>query len=168
MSTFPFWLLSFDLREDVETQVLEVLTAVGLGQDPDPVDLDRVPPVPRYYLEQPRRMQRDQVEPGVGTPVRLARSSTTGLLTLTIEFAQHDDEFANGGWRFWLWVLSLAHRPSQVEGRHVLGLHGLYRGDAESHVIQIDAEGVTEDGQLTRFAELDEALDDEAGEGFWS
>lgn len=158
MSTYPFWLLSFELRDDVEAHVLEVLSAVGRGRAPDPADLERLPPVPRSYLQQPEQMQSDQGRTLAGTPVRLAEGSRPGALTLTIEFAQHDDEFAGGGWAFWLWVLDLARRPSPGEGRSVLGLHGSRRGDADSRVVSIDAEGITEDGQLITFADIDAGL----------
>lgn len=167
MSAYPFWLLSFDLRDDLEPHVLRVLCAVGRGDPPDPTDLGRVPPAPRFYLEQPRRMQSDQGEPVAGTPVRVAHSSSPGVLMMTVEFAQHDDEFANGGWRFWLWVLSLARRPRPGQRREVLGHHGLYRGDSESQLVYIAGEGVTENGRLVQFSEIDRELATESDGDFW-
>lgn len=161
VSTYPFWLFSFDLREDLEPHVLAVLAAVGRGDSPNPGDLDRLPQVPRHYLAQPRRMQGDQGEPVAGTPIRIAHSGIGGWLTLTIEFAQHGNEYANGGWLFWMWVVSLARRPPSGEGRDVLGYHGMYRGDYDSQVVYIDATGVTENGVLVPFTEIDAVLADE-------
>ena len=165
MSTYPFWLLSFELREDLPTQVLEVLCAVGRGDVPDPADLACLPPVVRHYLQDPGRMQSDQGQAVCGTPVRIAPSAWGGPLTMTIEFSQHDDEFANGGWLFWSWVLSLARRPGPGEGGRVLGYHGLYRGDSASHLMLLYEAGVTEDGRLLPFADLDSALAEEIDRG---
>lgn len=104
MSTYPFWLLSFGLRGDLQPQVMEVLCAVGRGDTPDPADLDRLPPAPRHYLQDLGRMHSDQGQAVCGTPVRTAPSAWGGgPLTMTIEFSQHDDDYANGGWLFWLW-----------------------------------------------------------------
>lgn len=111
MSTYPFWLLSFRVREDLDPHVVNVLCAVGRGDLPDAADLDRLPESIRPYLEEPGRMQSDQGEAVAGTPFRLAKSlhnpervgtglTEVGPLELTIEFAQRDDEFANGGWLF--------------------------------------------------------------------
>ena len=166
MSTYPFWLLSFELREDVDPQVVAVLSAVGCGDPADPLDLDRLPRGLWSYLGQPGQLQSDQGETVAGTPVRLARSGA-GAVVLTIEFAQHDDEFANGGWLFWLWVLGLARRPEPTQGRLVLGYHGLYRGDSESQLVHLDADGVTEGAQRISFAEIDAALA-EADDAFWT
>lgn len=81
MSTYPFWLLSFDLRAGVEPHALDVLSAVGRGDDPDPAALDRLPPVPRFYLADSRRLQSDQGETVAGTPVRIAHRAMAGVLT---------------------------------------------------------------------------------------
>jgi hypothetical protein len=102
VSTYPFWLLTFDMRDDIEEHVLEVLQAVGNATEADPVYLGRLPAEVRSRLQDPQRMQGDQVEPTAGTPVRLARNSLSGRRTITLEFCQHDDEIANGGWVFYL------------------------------------------------------------------
>lgn len=57
-----------------------------------------------------------------------------------------------------LWVLSLARRPAPGDMGEVLGYHGLYRGDYDSKLVYIDADGVTENDRLVTFAEMDAAL----------
>jgi hypothetical protein len=158
VSTYPFWLLTFDLREDLEEHVLEVLSAVGDGAKADPAHLLRLPDEVRSYLQEPERMQSDQGAPVAGTPVRIARNRLTGLLTLTFEFCQHDDQFANGGWLFYLWVLNLAHRPGADEARTVIGHHGLYRNDSHASLVYMDGNGVTEHDMLMPFAEIEAVL----------
>lgn len=158
VSTYPFWLLTFDVRDDIEEHVLEVLRAVGNATEPDPVHLDRLPAGVRSCLQDPQRMQRDQFEPAAGTPVRLARNSFSGRRTITVEFCQHDDVFANGGWVFYLWILNLVHRPHPSKGRTAMGQYGLYRGDAASVLIWVDANGVTEGDRTWTFADIEAAL----------
>jgi hypothetical protein len=103
-------------------------------------------------------MQGDQIEPVAGTPVRLARNSFSGRRAITVEFCQHDDDLANGGWVFYLWILNLVHRPYPDEGRTAIGHHGLCRGDAGAVLVWVDANGVIEGDRIWTFAEIDAVL----------
>jgi hypothetical protein len=158
VSTYPFWLLTFDVRDDLEEHVLDVLQAVAEGTEPDPAHLERLPADVRSCLQEPRRLLDDQVGPAAGTPVRMARNSFSGRWTITVELCLHDDAFADRGWLFYLWILDLAHRPHLREGRTVIGHHGPHRGDPASVLVWIDAEGVTEGDLTWPFTEIEAAL----------
>ncbi|MGB3592801.1 MAG: hypothetical protein WA994_01365 [Ornithinimicrobium sp.] len=84
-----------------------------------------------------------------------------GVNLLSIELCQHDDEFANGGYEFWLWLHLLMEPPPT--GREVIGVHGLYRRDSESVLVTVDADGVVE-GERPRvtFGEIRETLRSQA------
>lgn len=157
MSTYPFWSLKFDMRPDVEAVTRRVLTAVAGDVRPRDDDLQQLHPVPRHYLADWRRMLSDEVEPMIGPPVRLSsdRRATEPASVLSIEFSQHDDEFANGGYLFWLWVLRLVARPTD-EFRHVIGLHGLYRGDYDTKLVYADRDGIVDYHRRMSFDELED------------
>ena len=158
MSAYPFWSVSFDLRKDVSSVERRVLAAVAVDQAPDPVDLEQLHPVLRYYLTDWRRMLTDEAEPRIGTPVRLRsdRAIEDPSVVVSIEFCQHDDEHANGGWVFWLWVCRLVAQPRSAE-RRVIGLHGMYRGDHATQLIYVDRAGFEENGARTSFEEIESA-----------
>jgi hypothetical protein len=146
MSAYPCWSLNFDLRSDLPTHVMSVLTDVAGDIIPDEAQLAELHPVVNFYLSDWRRMLRTESPPYVGSPIRLFRSRNRDLGEadcLSIEFCQHDDEHADGGWVFWLWVLSLAHRPRpHSTSKRMIGHTSLYRGDyAHPAVYFVDADG---------------------------
>lgn len=46
----------------------------------------------------------------------------------------------------------------------MLGHHGLYRGDGQAQVVYIDAEGITEDGRLMPFTEIEAGLAEDSND----
>ena len=86
---------------------------------------------------------------------------------MSIEFSQHDDEFANGGWIFWTWLLRLVERPEDDERRDVIGCHGLYRNDYGTRLIYDDSAGVQDGDQRISFDELDVSWDGLEGDEDW-
>lgn len=121
VSDYPTWSFRVPLRDDVDAATIRVLEAVARDAAPHAADLATLHPVVAYYLADWTRMLTGEVEPHVGPPVRLSGLGTRWPV-LTIEFSQHDDEHANGGWIMWVWVLQLAARPTR--GRSLIGLHG--------------------------------------------
>ncbi len=99
VSTYPYWSLSFPIRDDVDPVIVRVLQAVAADSIPEPVDLAALHPVPRYYLADWRRLLNGESEPFMGCPIRLSRDFL-GRQQMSIEFSQHDNECADGGWIF--------------------------------------------------------------------
>lgn len=161
MSTYPYWSLRFPMRADRAVEHA-ALAAVASGRAPEPDVLAALHPVVRYYLADATRFLAFEDGPRVGSPVRLARDPF-GSPQLSIEFCFHDDEFAGGGWLFWLWVLSLVQPPTRVPYRGVIGCHGLYPSDYELGLVTLTAEGVSErPGRVLTWAEMEEPLADRA------
>lgn len=163
MSAYPYWSLNFDLRADLPDHVMRVLTDVACDQAPPPQDLALLHPVVRFYLSDWKRMLVREIDPRVGSPIRLFRYPIRDLGegdSLSIEFSQHDDEHANGGWVFWLWLLSLVHRPApHPASRTMIGFEALYRGDTVSPTIYfVDSGGLDLGDRHLSFQEVDEAL----------
>lgn len=151
MSLYPFWSYRFDVRRDVAGPDLRVLEAVAADRPPAAADLGQLHPVVRHYLEDWRRLARDEIDPSFGPPVRLGTSPILAgepSWVLSVEFCLHDDEYADGGWVFDLWVLRLLARPTPPR-RVVIGMHGPYRGDPVTRLLHADAEGVREGDTLT-------------------
>lgn len=165
MSAYPYWSLNFDLRADLPNHVIRVLSDVAADRPPQPKDLSLLHPVVRFYLSDWRRMLVRETDPRVGSPIRLFRYWNADLGEadcLSIEFCQHDDEYANGGWVFWLWVLSLVHRPSPhpASGRNMIGFEGLYRGDGMPPSIYfVDHIGLDLGSRELSFQQVDESLE---------
>ncbi len=110
-------------------------------------------------------------DPRVGSPVRLFRHGHADrgkTDCLSIEFCQHDDEYANGGWVFWLWVLSLVRRPPpHPESRSMIGFEAAYRGDAVSPEIYfVDHTGLDLGGRHNSFQQIDETLEGALGHDY--
>lgn len=160
MSLYPFWSLDFELRADVPDNVVRVLHAVAENTSPATKDLAALPQFARRYLVDWHGMLSDEDEQVAGTPVRLYRARYASGLCLSIAFSQHDDEFADLGWLFWLWVLNLVRRPvgSDVQ---VVGWHGVYRFDAASSLVSVDVHGVHEGGSHIPWGYLEATLADE-------
>lgn len=163
MSAYPFWSLNFDLRGDLPEHVMRVLAEVAADRTPRPQDLALLHPVVRYYLADWRRMLVGEADPRVGSPIRLFRHWNQDLGEadcLSIEFCQHDDQYANGGWVFWLWVLSLVHRPKHHSvSRSMIGFNAMHRGDAVSPQIYfVDQDGLELGDLRMSFQEIDETL----------
>ena len=166
MSTYPFWSLNFDLRGDLPEHVVSVLTDVASDRASQPRDLAMLHPVVRFYLSDWRRMLVGERDPRVGSPIRLFRAGSSDLGEtdcLSIEFCQHDDEYANGGWVFWLWVLSLVRRPApHPASRRMIGFEAAYRGDAVSPTVYFaDHNGLDLGDRHLAFQEIDETLETE-------
>lgn len=111
----------------------------------------------------------DEEDPRVGSPVRMflhRHADLGGADGLSIEFCQHDDEYANGGWIFWLWVLSLVHRPSPgPASRSMIGFVAMYRDDGQAPAIYfVDHEGVELGGRHLTFQLIDQTLEAERDE----
>ena len=156
MSTYPFWSLSFPIRPDVDPATLRVLTAVASDVAPNDDDLERLHPVLRYYLADWSRLLADALPPFIGPPIRLSHDRRAGPhVLMSIEFSQHDDEFADGGWVFWTWVLRLVERPEGDPTRSVIGCHGLYRNDYDTRLIYVDSNGVLDGDTRISFDDLD-------------
>lgn len=164
VSAYPSWSFHLSLRDDIEPSVLRVLTAVARDVAPDPADLGALHPVPAHYLQDWRRMLTGELPPYVGPPVRL--SGAVGQEhCLTIEFSQHDDEHANGGWVLWVWVLQLAARSKYLTD---VGSHNFDRRDStQSRPILLDASGADMGGQRLSWAELDEIWADLTSDRQW-
>jgi hypothetical protein len=171
MSTYPFWSLNFDLRSDLPDHVMRVLADVAADRTPQPKDLALLHPVIRFYLSDWRRMLNGETDPRVGSPIRLFRHWNADLGEtdcLSIEFCQHDDEYAKGGWVFWLWVLSLVHRPTlHPVSRSMIGFKAMYRGDTKPPSIYfVDHDGL-ELGELRMsFQQIDETLETELDDDY--
>lgn len=158
MSTYPYWSLNFALRRDIDPAVIRVLGAVARQDAPSEEDLECLHPAAQAYLGHPERLEADMAYPSQGAPLRLA-TDRRGWHLLSIELCQHDDEFANGGFEFWLWLLLLLEPPPT--GREVIGVHGLYRRDSESVLVSVDTDGVVEgERPMVTFDEIREALHD--------
>lgn len=165
MSTYPFWSLNFDLRADVPDHVMRILEAVAADLRPDSADLRRLPSAVSHYLSDWRRLLVGEIEPFVGSPVRLFRRWNVDLGAeadgLSVEFCQHDDEYADGGWQFWVWVMSLVHRPTSghIRAKSMIGVHGMYRGDSEAPEIYfVYHEGIEAGSQQLSFSAIDEIV----------
>lgn len=171
MSTYPYWSLNFDLRADLPDHVRRVLADVAADRPPQSQDLASLHPVVRFYLSDWRRTLVGETDPRVGSPIRLFRHWNADLGEadcLSIEFCQHDDEYANGGWVFWLWVLSLAHRPTARAGsKTMIGIEALYRGDSASPCTYfVDHDGLHLGSRQLSFTEIDETLANQSDEDF--
>ena len=159
MSGYYFYSFHFAMRPDCGAAEA-ALSAVAEGRTPPDDLLDQLHPVARYYLSDPTRFLHDEAEPRVGTPVRLARSTSSGQPLLSIELCLHDDAFANGGYQFWLWILSLVDPPTSSR-RAVIGYSGLYRNDAVMRFAVATADGIIEnDGDLIPYDAITEQLAD--------
>ena len=166
MSAYPYWSLNFDLRDDLPERVMRVLSDVASDRAPRPQDLAVLHPVVRFYLSDWRRMLVGERDPRVGSPIRLFRSWSRELGEtdcLSIEFCQHDDEYANGGWVFWLWVLSLVHRPAlQPASKSMIGFAATYRGDSLPPTVYfVDHDGLDLGDRHWAFEEIDATLESE-------
>lgn len=161
MSGYLFWSLTFDLRPETPRDVVQVLSDVARDATPDRTQLATLHPVVRYYLSDWRRMVRTEKEPHHGTPIRVSRTLNAdggAVDCLSIEFCQHDDEYADGGWVFWLWVLGLAQRPSSGPKRFV-GYSSPRRGDPQYWPYFVTVDGVEFEERTMSFVELDAALE---------
>jgi len=155
MSAYPFWSLFFRVRPDIEPAALHVLQAVASNQPADQDDLAALHPVVRYYLSDWRRLLTDEQAPFFGPPLRLSQSnSSSPELLMSIEFSQHDDEHANGGYIFWLWLLRLVAQPNDPRFREVIGCHGLYRNDYDTKLVVVDDAGILDGDARITFDEL--------------
>jgi hypothetical protein len=140
MSSYPTWSLRIPLRSDVDPAALRVLEAVARDTPPPVEDLAQLHPVVAYYLGDWSRLHGPHSGPHVGPPLHLTGwgTSTPGL---SIEFTQHDDEFANGGWVLWVWLLLLAARPERDQ--IVVGHEGpTQRFDPNWRPVVIDTRGI--------------------------
>ena len=168
MSTYPSWSLFFRVRPDLDERARKVLEAVASDRPPEHDDLATLHPVVRYYLSDWHRLLAGEQGPFSGPPLRLSRSlSSNPELLMSIEFSQHDDEYANGGYVFWLWVLRLVARPDPATSREVIGCHGLYRNDDDTALVAVDAEGITDGGVQLSFDALDESWDQVESGSSW-
>lgn len=158
MSVHDFRALNFDLREDLPASTLRVLVANARDERPDETDLATLHPVVRWYLGDWRRMLDDEVEQVAGPSIRLSRLGRVvgeeHVLTLSIEYSQHDDEFANGGWIFWTWLYSLARREPSSRG--FIGYH-TYMRRQEQTAIRLTEGGIVEGTEL-RWQDLEDGL----------
>lgn len=160
MSAYPFWSLNFDLRSSIDDPVRDALTAVAKGEIGSPA-CSGIHPVVDYYLSDWRRLLRTtEREPYVGSPVRLFGDGESGRTTgLSIEFCQHDDEYANGGWLFSMWVLMLVAPPQQPH-RTMIGYESLFKGDNEPpRLYYVDSSGFDIGEHRLPFDELRETLE---------
>lgn len=166
MSSYPFWSFDFALPDDLDPALHRVLESLALDALPDPADLGTLHPVPRHYLGDWRRLLVGPGEPQVGSPVRLSGAPGASR-SLSLSFSQHDDEFANVGWVFWLWVLRLAAaagRSTVLLGHH----HAFERHDPQFDLIVRDATGISEGGTTITYAELDAAWADVVADPYWA
>ncbi|HYQ74585.1 hypothetical protein [Cellulomonas sp.] len=153
MSMYPAWSFRIPLRTDVDPATLRVLEAVARDTPPEPADLATLPPGVAHYLGDWTRMLTAERPPYVGPPVRLSRHWGGGVVAM-IEFSQHDDEFADGGYDLWAWVLQLVARPAQ--DRVLIGHGAADHDDLDWRPVVADAVGVTEgDDPVTPWQELD-------------
>ena len=168
MSAYPFWSLKFDVRDDISDLERRVLAAVARDEHVAAYDQAELQPIPRYYLADWRRMSTDEQEPKIGSPIRLARGQRLDrpATVLSIEFCQHDDEFANGGWVFLLWVMRMVARPDPGQ-RVVIGCHGLYRGDYDTRVVYADTDGIDDGRVPLRFDDLESSWDAVISDDSW-
>lgn len=168
MSTYPYWSLSFRMRPDVEPRTVRILESLARDAVPLPADLEALHPVLRYYLADWRRWLTGEDGPFVGPPIRL--SSDHGGRILSIEVSQHDDEFANGGWIFVMWIECLVARSDRPGERTVIGCRGLYRNDYDTKLVVVTSAGVDEGwGHPVGFDVMEQTLADldEAGWDSW-
>ena len=171
MSDYPYWSLNFDLRSDLPEHVMGVLRDVAAGRLPQEGDLAQLHPVVRFYLSDWTRMLVGEEEPWVGSPVRMFRHRNADLGEaegLSIEFSQHDDEYANGGWVFWLWVLSLVHRPSpRPTSKSMIGFVAFDRDQGEApNSYFADHEGLDLGDQHLTFQTIDQTLEAQRDDDF--
>lgn len=141
MSGYYFYSLHFVMRADQEP-AYRVLSSVATGITPDEAALAEIHPVPRHFLEEPSRFLDDENEPRIGAPIRLARDRVSNQPRLSIELCLHDDSFADGGYMFWLWLMSLV-QPPPTPWREVIGYDGIYRNDADMGFTVATAEAIT-------------------------
>lgn len=166
MSDYPSWTFRVPLRPDADPAALRALDAVARDVRPERADLDTLHPVVAHYLEDWARMLHFEPEPYVGSPVRLSGIGSHEP-SLTIEFSQHDDEHADGGYVLWLWVLTLAARP--LHGRSVVGHHvPTRRYDGDWRPIAVDASGIDLHGTTMTWDELDDLWADVAADVSWA
>lgn len=165
VSEYPTWTFRIPLRDDLEPATLRVLEAVAHDTAPDAEDLETLHPVVSHYLADWRRMLTAELPPYVGPPVRLSGLGTTEA-TLTIEFSQHDDEHANGGYVMWVWALRLAERPAR--GRCLIGHRGpTLRQNDDWEAIVVDADGTRVSGVPLTWAEVDEIWESLVADPVW-
>ncbi len=156
MSTYPHWSLSFRVRPDLDAAVLSVLKAVATDQSPGQEELASLHPVVRHYLSDWHRLLTDEQAPFFGPPLRLSQSNSSSPdLLMSIEFCQHDDEYANGGYIFWLWVLRLVARPDSPRFREVIGCRGLCRNDYDTKLVVVDDTGFLDGDVRITFEEIE-------------
>lgn len=165
MSSYPFWSFDFTLPDDLDPAVHRVLEALALDALPDPADLGTLHPVPRYYLGDWRRLTWHG-EANVGSPIRLTGAPGPSR-SLSMSFSQHDDEFANVGWVFWLWVLRLAAAAGRTPA--LIGYHHAFeRHDPEFDLVVRDATGISEGTTTLTYADLDAAWADVVADPCWA
>lgn len=167
LSAYYYFSFHFVMRPDA-TAAVDVLAMVAKGQRPTSEALSRIHPVPRFFLEDSRRFLDDEDEPQIGTPVRLAAATEARGPRLSIELCMHDDLFANGGYMFWLWLLSLVE-PAAPGTRQVIGYEGPNRNDAQMGLTLATADGVTpRHGDTIPYEDIQQELADWTAWDSWS
>jgi hypothetical protein len=160
------WSFRIPVRSDLDPATVRVLEAVARDTPPAAVDLETLHPVVAHYLADWRRLLVGEQPPYVGSPVRLSRNGG-GTLLATIEFSQHDDEFANGGYALWVWTLRLIARPQR--DRILVGHHALDRDDLHWHGIIADAAGIDEGrGDIVSWDSIDQLWAELRDDPSWS
>ena len=162
MSMWHTWSFRIPLRADLDAATLRVLEAVARDTAPAPEDLARLHPVVAHYLGNWTRLLTGEEPPFVGPPLRLS-GHWSGDRVLAVDFSQHDDEFANGGYVLWAWALQLIARPGR--GRVLIGHHAPDRDDLTWYPVVAGPDGVDEGrGRVLTWAEIErgwaEMLDD--------
>jgi len=159
VSAYFYFSFHFVMRED-QSAAQRALAAVAARGQLGSESLADIHPVAGYFLEKPERFLDDEAEPRVGTPVRLAHDGVTSQPRLSIELCMHDDRFADGGYMFWVWLLSLVQPPSGNR-RGVIGYDGLYRNDSEMGFTVATAQGITDrHGNLSTYRDIQQQLSD--------
>jgi hypothetical protein len=160
------WSFRIPLQPHVAPETVRVLEAVARDTSPAAADLSTLHPVVAYYLADWTRLLTGEHPPYVGSPVRLSRHGS-GNLVVAIEFSQHDDEFANGGYVLWAWALRLAVRPRS--GRILIGHHAFDRDDLRWDPVVVDATGVDEGrGDIMSWADIDQSWTELSADPSWS
>lgn len=142
------WSFRIPVRSGLDPATVRVLEAVARDTPPAVADLDTLHPVVAHYLADWRRLLTGEQPPYVG--------SAGGDLVVPIEFSQHDDEFASGGYSLWVWTLQLIARPQRDRIR--VGHHALDLDDLDWHAIIADAAGIDEGrGDIVSWDDIDQS-----------
>lgn len=174
VSGYYFTSLQFELRPDVGDRVLSVLSAVSTDQRPDAEAMDSLHPVVRHYLSDAQRLSLDRP---CRCPLRLThgrawmRPEEGPVPKVSIEWTFHDDEYANGGYLFDLWMYRLVYRPVGPDiamgRRFTIGWHALYPNDAAPEFVSVDDTGINRGSRpWVTFEDLDRHWSDLEG-GDW-